>query len=51
MYTYETLGGNNSRTALTELCSEREDLAADERYVKENGQCLCEPDQMRKRST
>lgn len=33
-YTYETLGGNNSRTALTELCNEREDLAADERFTK-----------------
>ena len=33
-YSYETLGGNNSRTALTELCNERQDLAADERYVK-----------------
>ena len=33
-YTYETLGGNNSRTALTELCRERDDLAADERYVR-----------------
>ena len=33
-YTYETLGGNNSRTALTELCNEREDLAADERYMR-----------------
>ena len=33
-YTYETLGGNNSRTALTQLCREREDLAADEWYVR-----------------
>ena len=31
-YTYETLGGNNSRTALAELCKERDDLAADDRY-------------------
>ena len=33
-YTYETLGGNNSRTALTELCNEQEGLTADERYMK-----------------
>ena len=29
-YTYETLGGNISRTSLTELCREREDLATDD---------------------
>ena len=31
---YETLGGNNSRTALSELCSERADLAEDQRYTR-----------------
>ena len=33
-YMYETLGGNNSRTALSELCSERVDLAEDQRYTR-----------------
>lgn len=31
-YTYETLGGNNSRTALSELLQENPELATDSRY-------------------
>lgn len=31
-YSYETLGGNNSRTALHELCKERPELASDDRF-------------------
>ena len=33
-YMYEILGGNNSQTALSELCSERADLAEDQRYTR-----------------
>ena len=31
-YMYKTLGGNNSRTALDELCRERPELASDQRF-------------------
>ena len=31
-YTYEKLGGNNSRTALDKLCRERLGLASDQRF-------------------
>ena len=34
IYMYEILGGNNSQTALSELCSERADLAEDQRYTR-----------------
>ena len=33
-YMYETLGGNNSRTALHELCRERPELASDDRFTR-----------------
>ena len=33
-YTYETLGGNNSRTALAELLEENADLKTDPRYSR-----------------
>ena len=33
-YTYETLGGNNSRTALAELLEENEQVKADPRYSR-----------------
>ena len=33
-YLYETLGGNNSRTALSELLQENPELASDPRYSK-----------------
>ena len=33
-YTYETIGGNNSQAALTELVQEKPDLATDIRYTK-----------------
>ena len=33
-YMYETLGGNNSRTVLHDLCRERPELASDDRFTR-----------------
>lgn len=40
-YTYETLGGNNSRTALAELLEENAELASDPRYSKRMVSVYC----------
>lgn len=40
-YTYETLGGNNSRTALSELLQENPELTADPRYTKHMVSVYC----------
>ena len=40
-YTFETLGGNKSRTALVELLQENADLAADPRFSKRMVSVYC----------
>lgn len=40
-YTYETLGGNKSRTALAELLSENVELASDSRFSKRMVSVYC----------